>query len=121
MKEETFIRAYNYDFEYVYESIVKKALRKRRTEEEVYEVTSWLTGYTVDELINLRSSKIKYGEFFDQAPKMNPDREFIKGRICGDKIEEIQNPTMKSFRQLDKLIDELAKGNPLEKIMTRKK
>ncbi len=97
--------------------LIAKAERKGRTREEVYELTEWLTGYSSDELDHLLNSDTTYGEFFDRAPQMNPARKNVKGRICGVRIEEIEDPKMRNMRVLDKLVDELAKGKPVEKIL----
>lgn len=96
----------------IYPLLVQKAERKGRTKQEVDELIHWLTGYDMNE-VELEQS---YAEFFTQAPAMNPRAELIKGSICGVKIEEIQDPLMKKIRWLDKLIDELAKGKPMDKI-----
>lgn len=104
-------------FAKVYPLLVAKAERKGRTADEVYEVTCWLTGYTKENLIELLNSDSTYGEFLDGAPMMNPDRMNVKGRICGVRIEEIENPRMRDLRILDKLVDDLAKGKAIEKII----
>ena len=97
----------------VYPLLVAKAERKGRTKAEVDEVTAWLTGYdmgTVD-------LDVSYTDFFNNAPAMNPRAALIKGSICGIKVEEIDDPLMQKIRWLDKLVDELAKGKPMEKIL----
>ena len=104
-------------FAKVYPMLVAKAERKGRTADEVYEVTRWLTGYTKENLIELMNNDSTYGEFLDGAPMMNPDRLNVKGRICGVRIEEIENPRMRDLRILDKLVDDLAKGKAIEKII----
>ena len=81
------------------------------------EVTAWLTGYTDGQLEELLNSEITYGDFFRNAPALNPARKQIKGSVCGVKVETIQDPLMQEIRYLDKLVDELAKGKPMEKIM----
>ena len=88
-------------FAKVYPMLVAKAERKGRTADEVYEVTRWLTGYTKENLIELMHSDSTYGEFLDGAPMMNPDRLNVKGRICGVRIEEIEDPRMRDLRILD--------------------
>ena len=99
-------------FSKVYEALVKKAEKKGRTKAEVDEVTRWLTGYS-----NLKELDGKtYGEFIAGAPSWNLRAEFITGKICGVQVETIEDPAMKRVRQLDKLVDELAKGRPMEKI-----
>ena len=104
-------------FAKVFPMLIAKAERKGRTREEVYELTEWLTGYSNDELDHLLTSDTTYGEFFDRAPRMNPARMNVKGRICGIRVEEIDDPKMRDMRVLDKLVDELAKGKPVEKIL----
>ena len=104
-------------FAKVYPMLVAKAERKGRTADEVYKVTCWLTGYTKENLIELINSDSTYGEFLDGAPMMNPDRLNVKGRICGVRIEEIENPRMRDLRILDKMVDDLAKGKAIEKII----
>ena len=97
----------------VYPLLVKKAERKGRTREEVDRVTAWLTGYDMGSL----DLDLSYREFFDKAPAMNPRASLIKGSVCGVKVEEIEDPLMQKIRWLDKLVDELAKGRPMEKIL----
>ena len=97
----------------VYPLLVQKAERKGRTKQEVDAVIKWLTGYDMDEV----DQSMTYGEFFRNAPKMNPRAELITGKICGVQVETIEDPLMKKVRQLDKLVDELAKGRPMEKIL----
>lgn len=104
-------------FSKVYPLLIAKAQRKGRTAEEVYEVTCWLTGYTPAQLMALTAGEITYGDFFRKAPAPNPRRELIKGSVCGVKVETIEDPLMRQIRYLDKLVDELAKGKPLEKIL----
>lgn len=101
----------------VYPHYVAKAERKDRSKEEVDEIISWLTGYDKSSLSKQIKNKVTFEEFFEQAPKMNPARKEIAGVICGVRVEEIEEPLMQEIRYLDKLIDELAKGKPLEKIL----
>lgn len=96
----------------VYPLLVAKAERKGRTKAEVDEVVAWLTGYNME----TADLDVTYAEFFDNAPAYNPRAEMITGSVCGVKVEGIQDPLMKKIRQLDKLVDELAKGKPMEKI-----
>jgi hypothetical protein len=96
----------------IYPLLVAKAEKKGRTKAEVDEVISWLTGYDMPAV----DLDITYGEFFDHAPSYNPRAELITGAICGVRVETIDDPLMKKIRQLDKLVDELAKGKPMEKI-----
>ena len=104
-------------FAKVYPMLITKAERKGRTRDEVLSVTVWLTGYTDGQLEELLNSEITYGDFFRNAPALNPARKQIKGSVCGVKVETIQDPLMQEIRYLDKLVDELAKGKPMEKIM----
>lgn len=96
---------------------VTKAEKKGRTKEEVDEIIRWLTGYSQEELEQHLQNKTDFETFFAQAPKMNPNRSLIKGVICGVRVEEIEEPLMQEIRYLDKLIDELAKGKTMEKIL----
>ncbi len=104
-------------FAKVYPLLVNKAERKGRSREEVDQVTTWLTGYTPEELARLEQSDLSYGDFFRQAPALNPKRELITGTVCGVRVEEIQDPLMREIRYLDKLVDELAKGKAMERIL----
>ena len=104
-------------FSKVYGLLIAKAERKGRTREEVEEVTSWLTGYTAQQIDDLMNSEISYGDFFQQAPAMNPNREKITGVVCGVRVEKVENSLMRDIRYLDKLVDELAKGKAMEKIL----
>ena len=104
-------------FAKIYDALLNKAVRKGRSKAEVDEIICWLTGYSASELDNLRESDITYGDFFRQAPQPNPNRALIKGVVCGVRVEEIEDPLMREIRYLDKLIDELAKGKPMEKIL----
>lgn len=103
-------------FSKVYPLLIQKAQRKGRTANEVMELTSWLTGYTSKDIEEMLTSDISYGEFLSDAPAYNPSSKLIKGKICGVQIETIEDPLMKKVRHLDKLVDELAKGKPMEKI-----
>lgn len=104
-------------FSKVYGLLIAKAERKGRTRAEVEEVTSWLTGYTAQQIDELMDSEIPYGDFFRQAPEMNPNREKITGVVCGVRVENVENSLMRDIRYLDKLVDELAKGKAMEKIL----
>ena len=101
----------------VYPLLVAKAERKGRTKQEVDTVTCWLTGYTPEHIQQHLDAGSTYQQFFDQAPCLHPNSSLIKGTICGIRIEEIADPLMQNIRRLDKLVDELAKGKPLEKIL----
>lgn len=103
----------------VYLLLIAKAERKGRTRAEVHEVTCWLTGYSPERLEELLGTCITYGDFFRQAPAPNPKREQIKGSVCGVKLENVEDPLMREIRYLDKLVDELAKGKPMEKILRK--
>lgn len=92
-------------------------MRKDRTKEEVDEIIRWLTGYKQEELNQMSVSEIGYGEFFQNAPELNENRKKIKGVVCGVRVEEIEEPLMQEIRYLDKLVDELAKGKQMEKIL----
>jgi len=105
-------------FSKVFPLLVAKAQRKGRTEDEVFAVTEWLTGYSKEELTAFLASEATYGAFLDGAPRMNPARYNVKGRICGIRIEEIDDPRMRNLRILDKLVDDLAKGKPVERILS---
>ena len=104
-------------FAKVYPMLITKAERKGRSRNEVLAVTAWLTGYTDGQLEELLNSEITYGDFFRNAPALNPARKRIKGSVCGVKVETIEDPLMQEIRYLDKLVDELAKGKPMEIIM----
>ena len=104
-------------FAKLYPLLVNKAGKKGRTREEVDQVTAWLTGYTPEDIARLEQSDTSYGDFFRNAPAMNPSRSLITGRICGIRVEEIPDSLMRQIRCLDKLVDDLAKGKPLEKIL----
>lgn len=106
-------------FARVYPMLIAKAERKGRTRDEVLEVTSWLTGYTPGQIEALMESDTAYGDFFRKAPALNPNRRLIKGSICGIKVELIEDPLMQNIRYLDKLVDELAKGKAMEKILRK--
>ena len=97
----------------VYPLLVAKAEKKGRAKAEVDEVIHWLTGYDM-ETVDL---DVTYAEFFNNAPAYNPRAELITGKICGIRVETIEDPLMKKIRQLDKLVDEVAKGKPMEKIL----
>ena len=101
----------------VYPYYVAKAEKKGRTKSEVDAIISWLTGYTQRGLEGQLKKRTDFETFFKDAPKLNPARSLITGVICGVRIEEIQEPTMREIRYLDKLVDELAKGKPMEKIL----
>ena len=105
-------------FSKVFPLLIAKAQRKGRKEDEVFAVAEWLTGYSTEELTALLASETTYGAFLDDAPRMNPSRFNIKGRICGIRVEEIEDPRMRDLRILDKLVDDLSKGKPVERILS---
>ena len=101
----------------IYPLLVSKAEMKNRTKKEVDEIIFWLTGYDEAGLEKQLTNDVDYGTFFREAPCINPNCVLIKGTICGCRVEEIKEPLMQKIRYLDKLIDELAKGKPMEKIL----
>ena len=112
-------RLYAMSFASVYPMYVAKAEKKGRTKAEVDEVIRWLTGYTVKGLESQIAKKTSFEAFFDKAPKLNPARKQITGVICGMRVEEIEEPLMQDIRSLDKLLDELAKGRAMDKILRK--
>jgi hypothetical protein len=110
-------RIFAMPFARVYPEYVQKAERKNRTKEEVDQIIRWLTGYDQAGLEQQIEQKNDLETFFAQAPAMHPNTALIKGVVCGVRIEEIEDPLMKKLRYLDKLIDELAKGKAMEKIL----
>ncbi|MBC1718918.1 DUF2200 domain-containing protein [Listeria welshimeri] len=110
-------RIYTMSFASVYPLYIQKVEKKGRTKEEVDEIIFWLTGYNEDSLQQVIDKEIDFETFFEQAPKMNPNASLITGVICGYRVEEIEDKLMQQIRYLDKLIDELAKGKKMEKIL----
>jgi hypothetical protein len=110
-------KIYAMSFASVYPLYVAKAERKGRTRAEVNEIICWLTGYTQKALDAQLEKKTDFETFIARAPRLHPSRALIKGVICGVRVEEIEAPTMREIRYLDKLIDELAKGKAMEKIL----
>ena len=110
-------RIFSTAFAKVYPMYVQKAERKGRTQDEVDQVIRWLTGYDQAGLQAQIDRQADFETFFAEAPALNPDRALIKGVVCGVRIEEIEDPLMQKIRYLDKLIDELAKGKAMEKIL----
>jgi hypothetical protein len=110
-------RIYTVSFASVYPMYVAKAERKGRTKTETDEIICWLTGYSQNELINQLEKQTDFETFFMKAPRLNPSRRLIKGVICGVRVEDIQEPIMQEIRYLDKLIDELANGKAMDKIL----
>ena len=117
MSSKTRERVYAMSVASVYPLYLTKAEKKGRTKKEVDEIIFWLTGYSASQLESILKEKATFQDFFKNAPKPNPSRKLITGVICGVRIEEITDPLMKEIRYLDKLIDELAKGRPMEKIL----
>ena len=114
MKNE---RVYKYSFASVYPHYVAKAEKKGRTKAEVDEVICWLTGYSQEQLEAVIESGTDLEQFYNEAPRLNPARDQVKGLICGIRVDEIEEPLMREIRYLDKLIDELAKGKAMSKIL----
>lgn len=112
-------RIYTTSFASVYPLYVAKAEKKGRTKAEVDQVISWLTGYGQKELEEQLEKQVDFETFFAKAPKLNPSRNLIKGVICGVRVEDIQEPIMREIRYLDKLIDELARGKAMDKILRK--
>ena len=110
-------KIYDMKFEKVYPCYVDKARRKGRTKAEVDEIIQWLTGYDHTRIETHLDSGTTVEEFFSQAPELNPSRTLIKGVVCGVRVEEIEETTMREIRYLDKLIDELARGKVMSKIL----
>ncbi|MDA0687357.1 MAG: DUF2200 domain-containing protein [Proteobacteria bacterium] len=106
-------------FAKVYPAYINKAERKNRTKEEVDEIIRWLTGYTQAGLNKQIAKEADFRAFFDEAPKLNPNVSLIKGVVCGVRVEEVEDPLMQKIRWLDKLVDELAKGKVMEKILRK--
>lgn len=112
-------KVYQMSFAKVYGLLLNKALKKGRTQEEVEQVTCWLTGYQPEELAKLLETSLTYGDFFREAPAPNPDRVKITGTVCGVRVENVEEPLMREIRYLDKLVDELAKGKKMEQILRK--
>ena len=110
-------RIYTTSFASVYPLYVAKAERKGRKKAEVDEIIRWLTGYRQEQLEEVLSGETDFETFFKEAPEMNPSRSLIKGVVCGVRVEDIGEPVMREIRYLDKLVDELAKGKGMGKIL----
>ena len=110
-------RIFKMSFASVYPLYVQKAEKKGRTRQEVDEVICWLTGYSPQALAKQIKEKKDFETFFSEAPSFHPNATKITGVICGVRIEEIENPLMRKIRYMDKLVDELAKGRPMDKIL----
>lgn len=116
---KTLQRVYAYSFASIYSLYITKAERKGRTKSEVDEILRWLTGYSQKQLEAQVKKQTDLETFFHKAPKMNPARSLITGVVCGVRVEDIKEPTMREIRYMDKLIDELAKGRAMEKILRK--
>lgn len=116
---KTLKRIYSMTFASLYPYYIAKAEKKGRTKNEVDQIIYWLTGYTQTSLKNKIDEEVSLESFFKDAPKMNPNRSEIKGIICGVRVEEIKEPLMREIRYMDKLIDELARGKSMEKILRK--
>ena len=110
-------KIYSMAFAKVYPLLIAKAEKKNRTRAEVLEVTAWLTGYSAEAIESALMTDITYGDFFRQAPAPNPKRTQITGVVCGVRVETVEEDLMREIRYLDKMVDELAKGKPMEKIL----
>ncbi len=112
-------KIYTMSFAKVYPHYISKAEKKGRTKAEVDEIIRWLTGYSQEELDKQLEKQTDFETFFSEAPQLNPARTLIKGVVCGVRVENIEEPLMREIRYLDKLIDELAKGKTMEKILRK--
>jgi hypothetical protein len=112
-------RIYTMSFASVYPFYVAKAEKKGRTKAEVDEVIRWLTGYTQKQLDAQIKKRTDFEHFFAEAPRLNPSRALIKGVVCGVRVEEVEDPLMREARYMDKLVDELARGKAMEKILRK--
>ncbi len=112
-------RVYRMTFASVYPLYVNKVERKGRTKEELHTIIQWLTGYTEKGLQKVLDTKVDFETFFNKAPRMHPNVTMITGMICGYRIEEIEDPVIRQVRYLDKLVDELAKGRAIDKILRK--
>jgi len=110
-------RIYKMSFASVYPHYVTKAEKKGRTKAELDEVLRWLTGHSQESLQAEIDAKTNFEDFFARAPRLNPARELITGTVCGVRVETIEEPLMRELRYMDKLVDELAKGRKMEKIL----
>ncbi len=112
-------KVFQMSFPKVYQLLVNKAERKGRTKEDVDEIICWLTGYSQDTLTECCRKEVAYGDFFRNAPAPNENRQLIRGVVCGVRVENVDDPLMREIRYLDKLIDELAKGKSMDKILRK--
>ncbi|HCR72811.1 MAG TPA: DUF2200 domain-containing protein [Anaerolineae bacterium] len=117
MDNKSNLRVFGYKFASIYPMYIEKAEKKNRTKKEVDQVICWLTGYDQAGLQKQIKQENDLATFFAQAPAMNPNASLITGVVCGVRVQEIEDPLMKKIRYMDKLIDELAKGKAMEKIL----
>lgn len=110
-------KVYAMHFSKIYPLLVAKAEKKGRTQEEVDRIISWLTGYEQPAIHTMAAGDIDYEAFFRNAPQLHPNRTAIRGVVCGVRVETVEEPLLREMRYLDKLIDELAKGKPMDKIL----
>ena len=110
-------KIFKMSFSSVYPAYIDKAKKKNRTKEEVDQVIYWLTGYDETTLKKQIDDNVDFEVFFDQAPKMNPNVSLVTGTVCGVRVETVEDPLMQKIRYLDKLVDELAKGKSMDKIL----
>lgn len=119
MNNKNYTRVFKMSFAGVYPHYIEKVEKKGRTKEELHEIIYWLTGYDEQALQQIIDNKIDFETFFAKAPQLNPNVSKITGVICGYRVEEIEDPLMQKIRYLDKLVDELAKGKAMEKILRK--
>lgn len=112
-------KVYSMHFSKLYPCLLAKVEKKGRTRAELDQAICWFTGYSSEMLDQLVQSSVSYGEFFRAAPCLNPCRELITGVVCGVRVEDVGEPLMREIRRLDKLVDELARGKSMEKILRR--
>ncbi len=112
-------RIYKMSFASVYPHYIKKAEKKGRTKTEVDQIIRWLTGYSQQELNDQIKKETDFEAFITKAPQLNPSRTLIQGVVCGVRVEDVKEPTMREIRYLDKMIDELARGKVMEKILRK--
>lgn len=113
-------KIFKMSFSSVYPFYIQKANKNGRTKDEVDEIICWLTGYDINSLQRRLDQEVDFESFFNNAPQINPNTSFIKGVICGYHVEDIENDLMRNIRYPDKLIDELAKGKSMDKILRKK-
>ena len=112
-------RLFAMKFSSLYPSYLKKVTSKQRTQDELDQVIRWLTGYTPAAFRKQLAREVDIRTFFDESPKWNPHAELVTGVVCGVRVEEVPDPLMRKIRRLDKLVDELAKGRPMEKVLRK--